>query len=114
LGLDCYYGFYHKNHESHLALVYDMVEPFRHLVDRSILEIQNQIRKKDYVFSRDGIVVLSNELKKKYVDTLTCTLDRKRLYKHSAGIKRSDGYQRMEEITLMKQKCIELKYIQKE
>jgi CRISP-associated protein Cas1 len=39
LGLDCYYGFYHKNHVSHLALVYDMIEPFRHLVDRSILEI---------------------------------------------------------------------------
>jgi CRISP-associated protein Cas1 len=39
LGLDCYYGFYHKNHVSDLALVYDMIEPFRHLVDRSILEI---------------------------------------------------------------------------
>jgi CRISPR-associated protein Cas1 len=61
LGLDCYYGFYHKNHESHLALVYDMVEPFRHLVDRSILEIQDKIRKKDYVFTRKGIVVLTDK-----------------------------------------------------
>ena len=39
-------GFYHKNYESHLALVYDMIEPFRHLVDRSILEIQNNILKR--------------------------------------------------------------------
>ncbi|MGI0102621.1 MAG: CRISPR-associated endonuclease Cas1, partial [Nitrosotalea sp.] len=63
LGLDCYVGFYHRNHESHLALVYDMIEPFRHLIDRSVFEIQDQIRRKDYAFSRDGIVVLSDELK---------------------------------------------------
>jgi CRISPR-associated protein Cas1 len=66
LGLDCYYGFYHRNHESHLALVYDMIEPFRNLVDTSILEIQNVIRKKDYLFMRQGIIVISNELKDQY------------------------------------------------
>lgn len=58
LGLDCYVGFYHSNHESHLALVYDMIEPFRHLIDRSVFEVQDQIRKKDYCFSREGIVVI--------------------------------------------------------
>jgi CRISPR/Cas system-associated endonuclease Cas1 len=57
---------YHKNHESHLSLVYDMIETFRHLVDRSILDIQYPMRKKDYAFSRNGIVVLSNELKASY------------------------------------------------
>jgi CRISPR-associated protein Cas1 len=71
LGLDCYYGFYHKNHESHLALVYDMIEPFRHLVDRSILEIQDEINKRDYAFSRAGVVVLSLELKGKYINLLS-------------------------------------------
>ena len=86
LGIDCYYGFYHKNHESHLALVYDMIEPFRHLVDRSILEIQGQIRKKDFAFSRDGVVVLSNELKKRYIDLLTDILDSKRVHKARSGI----------------------------
>jgi CRISPR/Cas system-associated endonuclease Cas1 len=66
LGFDCYYSFYRRNHESHLALVYDITEPFRYLVDRSILEIQNVIRKKDYLFMRQGIIVISNELKDQY------------------------------------------------
>ena len=110
LGLDCYYGFYHRNHESHLALVYDVIKPFRHLVDRSILEMQDQIKKKDYAFSSQGIVVLSYDLKKRYIDTMTDILDKKRFYKGRAGIKRtSDGYQRMAENTIMKMKCLELK-----
>jgi CRISPR-associated protein Cas1 len=98
LGLDCYYGFYHKNHESHLTLVYDMIEPFRHLVDKSVFEIQGHISKKDYAFSRQGIVVLSNALKKKYIDILTNILDSKRLYKARTGIQRADSFQRMEEV----------------
>jgi len=108
LGLDCFVGFYHKNHPSHLSLVYDMIEPFRHLVDRSVFEIQDEIRKKDYAFSREGVVVLSNELKKKYINLLSTIFDRKRDYKARTGIRRMDGYQRMEEITIMKMKCIEL------
>jgi CRISPR-associated protein Cas1 len=109
LGLDCFVGFYHKNHTSQLALVYDMIEPFRHLIDRSVFEIQDSIRKKDYIFSRDGIVVLSDEIKKCYVDLLTSILDRKRDYKARTGIRRADGYQRMEEVTIMKMKCTELR-----
>ncbi|MGI0016961.1 MAG: CRISPR-associated endonuclease Cas1, partial [Nitrososphaera sp.] len=91
LGLDCFIGFYHRNHASHLALVYDMAEPFRHLIDRSAFEIQDQIRKKDYAFSRKGIVVLSQELKKSYVELLSSMFDRKRDYKARTGIRRSDG-----------------------
>jgi CRISP-associated protein Cas1 len=104
LGLNCYYDFYHKNHESHLALIYDMIEPFRHLVDRSILEIQYLIKKKNYAFNRNAIVVLSNGLKHKYIDTITNIHDRKRFYEARGGIKRTDGYRKMEEKTIMKQK----------
>lgn len=109
LGLDCYVGFYHRSHSSQLSLVYDMIEPFRHLIDRSVFEIQDQIEKKDYVFSREGIVVLSETIKRRYVDLLSSILDRKRDYKARVGIRRADGFQRMEEITIMKMKCIELK-----
>lgn len=109
LGLDCFVGFYHKNHVSHLALVYDMIEPFRYLVDRSVFEIQDFIKKQDYVYSRHGVVVLSDDLKKKYIQLLSSIFDRKRLYKAGTGIRRMDGNQRMEEITIMKMKCIELK-----
>jgi CRISPR-associated protein Cas1 len=80
LGLDCCVGFYHTNKDSRLGLVYDMIEPFRHLVDRrSVFGILDQIKQKDYTFSRQGIVVLSNDLKKKYIDLLTSILDRKRI-----------------------------------
>jgi CRISPR-associated protein Cas1 len=81
LGLDCFVGFYHKSHASHLALVYDMIEPFRHLVDRSIFEIQDHIKMKDYAFSRQGIAVFSDELKRKYIYLLSTILDRKRATK---------------------------------
>lgn len=76
LGLDWYSGFYHRNHDPHLAFVYDMIKPFRNLVDTSILEIQNAIRKKDYLFMRQGIVVISNELKDKYICLLADIFDR--------------------------------------
>ena len=109
LGLDCFVGFYHRNHDSQLALVYDMVEPFRHLIDRSVFEVQDQIRKKDYVYSREGIVVLSDELKKKYIELLSMIFDRKRLFEAGSGIRRKDGYQRMEEITIMRMKCHKLR-----
>lgn len=109
LGLDCYVGFYHKAHESRLPLVYDMIEPFRHVVDRSVFEIQESISKNDFIYSRDGIVVLSHDLRQKYIELLTAILDRKRDYKARIGIRRADGYQRMEEITIMKMKCVELR-----
>src|SRR2546422_3580999 len=109
LGLDCFVGFYHKSHASHLTLVYDMIEPFRHLVDRSVFEIHSLVKKKEYAFSRHGIVVLSDELRKKYVELMSGIFDRKRDYKARTGIRRSDGYQKMEEITIMRMKCIELR-----
>ena len=110
LGLDCAVGFYHKNENSRLALVYDMIEPFRHLVERSVYQIKDQIKRKDYAFSRDSIVVLSNELKKIYIDILSTILDRKRLYKGIHGVKRiKDDLQNMKESTIIKMKCFELK-----
>ena len=110
LGLDCFVGFYHMPNRSHLPLVYDMIEPHRHLVERSVYDIQDQIRKKDYVFSVKGIVVLSRDLKKKYVDLLSNILERKRLYKGIHGVKRiKDNLQNMKESTIIKMKCFELK-----
>ena len=110
LGLDCFVGFYHKNEFSRLALVYDMIEPFRHLVERSVYQIQEQIKRKDYAFSVKGIVVLSRQLKKRYIDMLSDILERKRLYKGVHGVKRiKDDLQYMKEITYIKTKCFELK-----
>ena len=87
-----------------------MIEPHRVLVERSVFDIQDQIRKKDYAFSVKGIVVLSRQLKKKYVDLLSDILERKRLYKGIHGVKRmKDNLQNMKESTIIKMKCYELK-----
>ena len=110
LGLDCFVGFYHMPNRSHLPLVYDMIEPHRHLVERSVYDIQDQIRKKGYAFSVKGIVVLSRQIKKKYVDLLSDILERKRLYKGIRGVRRiKDDLQYMKESTYIKTKCYELK-----
>jgi len=36
LGLDPYFGFYHKIHTSFQALIYDLIEPYRWLVEYSV------------------------------------------------------------------------------
>jgi len=41
MGLDPYYGFYHKQDTSFQALVYDLIEPFRWLVDYTVFKIAN-------------------------------------------------------------------------
>ncbi len=37
-GLDPFFGFYHKNHSSEQALIYDLAEPYRFLIESSVLE----------------------------------------------------------------------------
>jgi CRISPR-associated protein Cas1 len=133
IGLDCYVGFYHKNHPTTVPLVYDMMETSRHLVDRAVLEIADSIDKKkdfryvyydrSYPFSRIDVPItwlqLSADLKKRFVYQLTTVFNRKRYYKTpentKTGIVPEHGYQKLEELTIMKMKCIELKnYILKE
>src|SRR2546425_5245588 len=39
MGLDPYYGFMHKTHNSFQALVYDLIEPFRWLVEYAVYKL---------------------------------------------------------------------------
>jgi hypothetical protein len=48
-------------------------------------------------------------LKSRYIGVLSSVMDRKRDYKAKVGIKRADGFQKMEAITIMKMECIELR-----
>ena len=130
IGLDCYVGFYHKNHATTVPLVYDMMEPSRFLVERAVLEIADTIDKeKDYRYhyfdssypnSSKGVDVppitylrVSHDLKKRFVYQLTTVFNRKRYYKTPdntrTGIVPEHGYQKLEELTIMKMKCIELR-----
>jgi len=63
LGLDAYYGFYHKPQTGFQPLVYDLMEPFHWLVDYSVWKLchpnQNlKPRLKEIGHTRDGNVVL--------------------------------------------------------
>jgi len=41
MGLDAYFGFYHKQHTSFQPLVYDLMEPFRWLVDSAVCKMSD-------------------------------------------------------------------------
>ena len=45
IGLDAYFGFYHKEHISFQPLVYDLIEPSRWLVDYSAYMLANETNK---------------------------------------------------------------------
>jgi len=124
-GLDCYVGFMHHNHAGYTSLVYDMVEPFRHLVDKSVIAIANDINpKEDYYYQIGNLgypfksgtpfmhrwLMLTSQLKKRYVAYLTTILQKKRYVKSDkVGIKTEHGFQKVEEVTIMKMKCVELR-----
>lgn len=109
LGLDCFVGFYRKTHASHLALVYDVVEPFRHFVDRSVFEIQDKIKKERLCFLNTRNSCSFRRINEKILHLISAIFDRKRKYEARTGVRRAHGFQRMKEITIMKMKCIELK-----
>ena len=64
IGLDPYFGFMHKSHTGFQPLVYDLIEPFRWLVDYSVFQIANhkdsryRIKLKEFAHTKEGKVVL--------------------------------------------------------
>jgi len=92
IGLDAYYGFMHKNHTSFQSLVYDMMEPFRWLVDYSVWKLsdaksRSRISKKQYAYTREGIVVLEYDLIRKFLELLERTFQKERKYEFRYGKK---------------------------
>jgi len=107
VGLDTYYGFMHKNHTSFQSLVYDMMEPFRGLVDYSVWKIsdaksRNRISKKQYAYTREGIVVLEYDLIRKFLELLERTFQKERRYHYRHGAFTKDGLKSVQEITIAK------------
>jgi len=92
-GLDPYYGFSHKT-GYFMALVYDLIEPFRTVVDSTVLQMANsnandygRIHKKHYYNTNKGFVLLDTKLITMFLERLQNTMNRKRPYKVSAGRK---------------------------
>jgi CRISP-associated protein Cas1 len=68
LGLDPYYGFFHKADTSFQALIYDLIEPFRWLVEHAVYKNAGEtnhnysITKRDYAWTREGQIILDEGL----------------------------------------------------
>ena len=108
MGLDAYYGFYHKEQISFQPLVYDLIEPFRWLVDYSAYRLANEtnkehrIYKKDYAFTKEGLVVLDYNLIRRFLQLLERTFQKERRYAFKHGAKTKDGLKSCHEITIAK------------
>ena len=108
MGLDPYYGFYHKEHISFQPLVYDLIEPFRWLVDYSVYRLANETNKehriyqKDFAYTKDGSVVMDNSLIRRFLELLERTFQKERRYAFRHGAKTKDGLKSCQEITIAK------------
>jgi len=107
-GLDAYFGFMHKTHTGFQPLVYDLMEPFRWLVEYSVYKLANSqtngqtIRLKDYAFTKDGSVVLDNNLIRRFLELLERKFQWERRYEYKFGAFTSDGLKWVQEITIAK------------
>ncbi len=108
LGLDAYYGFYHKSHTSFQALVYDLIEPFRWLVEFAVYKFANnvnskqQIKLKEFTWTREGKIVMDSDLIRRFLEVLERKFQSERPYKFKHGIKMRNGLSRCQEITIIK------------
>jgi len=107
VGLDPYYGFYHRNHTSFQSLDYDMMEPFRWLVECAVWKISDaksahRISKKQYSHTREGFVVLEYDLIRTFLELLERVFAKERRYDYKFGLKTSDGLKLVQEITVAK------------
>ncbi|GKS67500.1 hypothetical protein YTPLAS73_10470 [Nitrosarchaeum sp.] len=108
LGLDAYCGFYHNQHTGFQPLVYDMMEPFRWLVDYTVFKISNikdhkqRIRLDEFTHTRDGVIVMEYNLIRKFLELLERTFQSERRYGFRHGAKTKDGLKNVQEITIAK------------
>ena len=107
-GLDPYYGFMHKIHSGFQPLVYDLIEPFRWLVDYSVFQITNhkdsrrRIKFKEYSHTKDGNVVIEYHLIRRFLEMLERQFQKERKYDFKHGKKTKDGLKSVQEITVIK------------
>ena len=107
-GLDPYFGFMHKSHTGFQPLVYDIIEPFRWLVDYAVWKIannkekRNRIKLKDYSYTKDGTIVIEYSLIKRFLELLERIFQKERKYDYKFGLKTSDGLKSVQGITIAK------------
>jgi len=108
IGLDGYFGFMHKSHTGFQPLVYDLIEPFRGIVDYSVYKIanhqdsRNRIKLKEIAYTRDGSIVMEYDLIKRFLELLERNFQKERRYEFRHGVKTKDGLKSVQEITIAK------------
>ncbi|QLH03007.1 CRISPR-associated endonuclease Cas1 [Nitrosopumilus cobalaminigenes] len=108
IGLDPYFGFMHKTHTGFQPLVYDLIEPFRWLVDYSVYKIannkekRNRIKLKEYSYTKDGTVVIEYDLIRRFLELLERQFSQERKYDFRHGKKTKSGLKSVQEITVAK------------
>ena len=108
IGLDPYYGFMHKTHTGFQPLVYDLIEPFRWMVDQAVFDIANhkdsryRIKLKDYAFAKNGQIVMEYKLKQNFLEKLERLFQKERPYRFKHGKQRPNGLSMCQEITIAK------------
>jgi len=108
IGLDPYFGFMHKSHTGFQPLVYDLIEPFRWLVEYTVFQIANhkdsrrRIKMKEFAHTKEGEVVLEYDLIRKFLEMLERNFQKKRKYQFKYGAETSGGLKSIQEITMVK------------
>ena len=108
IGLDPYFGFMHKSHTGFQPLVYDLIEPFRWLVDYTVFQIANhkdsrmRIKLKEFASTREGNVVLEYELIRRFLEMLERNFQKERKCNFRHGFKTKDGLKSVQQITIAK------------
>jgi len=87
--------------------VYDVIEPFRWLVECAVWKIsiaksKNRISKKQYAFTREGRIVLDSDLIRRFLEVLERVFTQERKYDYKFGLKTQDGLKSVQEITIVK------------
>jgi CRISPR-associated protein Cas1 len=114
VGLDPYFGFMHKSHTGFQPLVYDLIEPFRWLVDYTVFQIANhkdsrrRIKLKEFAHTKDGNVVLEYDLVRRFLEMLERNFQKKRKYGFIHGCKTLNGLKKVQEITISKVTVMDL------
>ena len=77
--------------------MYDLIEPFRWLVDYTVFQIINhkdsrkRIKLKEFAHTREGNVVLEYDLVRRFLETLERNFQKERKCEFRYGVKTNDG-----------------------
>lgn len=108
-GLDPYYGFMHRTHNSFQALVHDLIEPFRWLVECAVYRLAveeprhgRMIKKDEYTWTREGKIILDSGLIRRFLELLERIFQNERVYRFKHGSKMKNGLSMCQETTIAK------------